>query len=1254
MSKYVSSLTIISDDISGLFSGELSAEYRIVPFSDALKGPGHDIVLVDARSEDAFLKEMLSAIDSSCIFVAGASESFKRDILKQRSVVFLSVPLVEGELKSLIEMKSSCRDKDLEEQIYEEFIENTDDIVIRLDADITLTYVNGACERLYNTPRSSLIGRSALDFIHPDDAKRTNEAFQNWIKNKAGRASYINRYVFPDGSVIQLLWTINLHYDKSGEFLYANSIARDITERLVAENALKKSESSLRAILDAAEAVVLLIDRNGTILDCNIHFAKLMRSDIWSLLGRCIWEIPYINKKSERKVIFDEVVRTGHSAKFDDYGGRSWYSIHIVPVVVDESVMERYVIFAKDITEKKESEEYSRMNEERHRALAILGQMYEAEFEEILEFALESALIQTMSLGGFIAEYDSEGNSLNINAIKKPQDRMVQMCSGEKVDLKQFPDLSSALSGKKPVLNNKQRVLIPCLEHGCQEYLENAIIVPIMAQGEPRLVLCVYGKRTNYHNTEALGLVHFMEGVWRLKERKETEKTISLLNQELERKVAVRTAQLKESEVRFRSAFESTVHGMVIISLTGVILQANASYAGMLGYSEEELVGMDMKVITHPEDMGKSMGALTAITSGESKHGELVKRYLRKDGEIVTATVNAALIRNEAGEPAYVVSNVVNITETEMMRMERDKIFELSHDLIGIADFKGFLFYVNPAFCELLGYTMEELTNRNLFDVFRDEDRAQAEDIFAMLDGIPEGFTYESYHSLPEGKSRWISWTLNMDRQNKRLYGIGRDVTERTIHEENLKKAKEAAEKADRAKSEFLANISHEIRTPLNAVIGFSELLSTRVYDSKGLSYIDSIKTSGKSLLNLINDILDISKLESVDIAPTLIPANIKNLLDEMMRVFGYRTFNSGITLGYTIDKNVPEYMLIDVSRLRQVLLNLIGNAVKFTDKGGVQVLVSAEKRGDKHYDLSISVKDTGIGIPEDEFDNIFQPFRQREGQNVNKYGGTGLGLSIASKLMNIIGGEMTLESKVGSGSCFTILMPNVAESGIIVSDEVSDSVRYTFEHARVIIADDDTTRDIIREMLDDTGLSVLEAHNVQATGHIAEETDPEVILIAGKLQDRNICEAAGWLKDLVPDTKIIALISDELRCSDVSMIDDVLIKPITFGKLMTSLEKYIPVKEKKIYDTSLIKAEFDNKKIIPSKDNFDNELKELIFKYEGVVDFDYLEKLTTRLRLSGGAFAEMVERLDYFSENMEIQNIKQMLDELRERISVG
>lgn len=1258
MNSKAKDLIIISDDPKGLCKGDLAsmcpaisyAEAAASDYSDSLKG----FYLLDVRHDVSNAKSFIQSVsDGVFLTVSDNPSAVKEKMGEWKGLFFLSAPVISSEVCNYIGMTDTYKENALDVQIYEEFIENTDDIVTRVDANGVLIYVNNACERLYGVPKVELIGKDTVSFIHPDDIKKTKSAFQNWVNNNAGRASYINRQLLFDGSVVYLLWTVNLHYDESGNFLYANSIGREVTERLVAENALKKSESALRAILDASEDVVLLLDRSGVILDCNIHFAKLMGQSIGELLGRRIWDIPEVESSGERKLIFDEVVKTGRSVRFEDYSGNAWYSIYASPVETAEAVGELYVVFAKNITEKKETAEYSKMNDERNRALAILGQMYEADFEEILEFALESALAQTSSLGGFIAEYDCDDKKLKLKMQKRPEDKLVTLTNSVELDPKVFPDLLSVINGKRPVLKNRQRVLVPCDVKGCIEYQENTITVPIMAQGELRLLLCVYGKKTNYHNIDTLGLVHFMEGVWRLKERKDSEKTISLLNQELERKVALRTSQLKESEVRFRTAFESTVHGMLMISLNGTLIQVNNSFAEMLGYEESELEGVGINDITYEEDISKTIEAISPMAAGQSDRYELIKRYVKRDGGYVIVTVNAALIRNELGAPSYIVANVVNITEAELTRKERDKIFELSQDMIGIADFKGRFYYVNPAFCNLLQYDEKDLRDENIFRVFRAKDREQAREVFSKIDlGVPS-FAYESYHELPNGETRWVSWTFSTDNQNNRLYGIGRDVTGRRQNEENLRKAKEEAEKADRAKSEFLANISHEIRTPLNAVIGFSELLSTQVYDSKGLSYINSIKTSGKALLNLINDILDISKLESVDIEPSLMPSNVKTILDEMMRIFGYRTFNSGISLSYRIGENVPEYLMLDTSRMRQVLLNLIGNAVKFTEKGSVEVSVEAQKKDKGIYDISVSVQDSGIGIPEDEFENIFQPFRQRSGQNLNKYGGTGLGLSIVSKLVKIMGGKISVRSTVGVGSTFTVSLSGIMKSDLIVSDEALDNIRYTFENARVLVVDDEISRDIIRNMLDDTGLSVLEAKNAKAAQNIADEVMPDIIMLSDKLKDESICNTAFALKEKCPDSILIALVSDELRCKDISMFDDILIKPITFSILMSSLEKFIPVLDKTVYETLQSIAEGTKSNLIPSKDNFDNELKELILEYDGVVDLDLAERLVHRLRLSGLVFAELAERIYYYIENMEIQNIRHLFDKLRETISV-
>jgi len=1249
-------ILIISDTPHGLCSEELLQSAKVLSYSDALKESppeSNSIVIFDNRNEADFTKFLYHIPSAFFIIISDKKSSdFSEKKSTNQRLLFTHAPLTDIDISNFINILDVNEERYFDKQIYEEFVEDTDNVIVRINRELRFIYVNPACEKLFGVDKFELLGQSLLDFVHPEDRKRTKQAYQTWAEKGVRRTSYINRVVLKDGSLLFALWTMNLHYCDKGELLYINCIAKDITERHIAESALKNSESSLRAIIGASEDIVMLLDRHGTILECNSNLSEALETDVEELLGKCLWDISDIANNGEHKVLFEKVVKTGNPVRYEDYSGKAWYSVYAAPVVVDGVTLEHFVVFAKDITDKKEAEEYTRMNEQRHKALAVLGQMFEADFDDILEFALESALLQVKSIGGFVAEYDNYDGTLKLKAVMQPEQSNIELCDKTYMDISLFPDIQKIVKTKEPVIVDRRRIVIPSVERACVEYQDNGIFIPILAQGEIRLVLCVYGKRTPYSQNESMGLIHFMDGVWRLRERKETEKTINLLNMDLEKKVTLRTSQLKQSEVRFRAAFESTVNGMVIMRLSGEIIQLNHSFAHMLGYDEVELVGAGIYSITHPEDIELTSNVMKKLIAGEIERYEIIKKYIKKDGGNVITTVNSALIRNEQGHPIYIVANVVNITEAELTRRERDRIFELSRDIIGISDFAGNFYYVNHAFGELLGYDVNEVTNKNFFEVMRNDDVVQAQFVFDVLEDENSLLDFESSHATPDGGVRWISWFFNADRENNRIYGIGRDVTDRKKHEENLRNAKEEAEKADRAKSEFLANISHEIRTPLNAVIGFSELLSAQVYDSKSLSYLNSIKSSGKSLLNLINDILDISKLDSVDVELSLSPANIKVLIEEIIRVFNYRTQHSNVTLGYTIDESVPDSLFLDISRLRQVLLNLVGNAVKFTDNGSVSIHVFIEKKVDSKQDLFIKITDTGVGIPENEFENIFQPFRQRAGQNLNKYGGTGLGLSISSKLVSIMGGEIRIQSEVGKGSNFTVYLPNVLKSDVQVAEEDARNVKYIFESFRMVVADDEVSRGLIREMMDGAGVFVIEAQNARAALLIAAEVKPDVLLISDRLPDMDMCKTAEQLAEKVPDAKIIALVSSVIDDGSEHLFDDVLVKPITSAKLMSSLEKFQDVKERNICEPVVVKPSCKCRDLIPDTIYFDNELKVLILSYEGAVDFDYLEKLLALMKNNGDYFSGLSERLEYFIDNLEIQNIKLMLEVLKDSIS--
>lgn len=1035
-------------------------------------------------------------------------------------------------------------------------------------------------------------------------------------------------------------------------------INRLITNDIESSN-LQESESSLRAIIDASEDIVLMLDSSGRVLDCNSHFSEVVNQPIDEIVGKFVWGMPEALHTRERMLVFESVVKSGEAFEYEDYSGKGWYSVRIAPIKFGDNTEDRYVVFAKDITDSKEAKHLEKMNEQRHKALAVLGQMYEADFEEILEYSLESAIEQTRSQGGYIAAYEEVGNSLTPIAVKHSGSNFTELCESRELELDDFPDIKELIEKKEPLLKNDGAFLVPKVSSGAEEYSDYCAYVPILAQGELRLILAVFGKGSRYSHVELLGLVHFMEGVWRLRERKETERTISLLNTELENKVNLRTLQLKESEVRFRTAFESTVHGMLLISLTGEIIEANESFAEMLGYDDEELESESVYGLTHPDDVELASNAFKKLIEGEVSQQELTKRYVTKSGDSVITSVNAALIRDE-GLPETIVASVVNITEAELTRRERDGVFELSHDIIGITDFSGKVFYFNSALQEVLGYDTSHWEGKKLDDVIKKTDALQLNKAYQMLLEEENVSDFESKHITSDGKTKWISWSFTADKPNNRVYGTGRDITDRKLHETSLQKAKEDAEKADKAKSEFLANISHEIRTPLNAVIGFSELLTSKIVDEKGSSYLNSIKTSGKALLTLINDILDISKLESVEDEAVLAPASIKILLDDLVRVFRYKAENSGVTISYFINDSTPKSLMLDIARLRQVLLNLIGNAVKFTEEGGIFINVISKAKSEDKLDLIIEVQDTGIGIPEEEFEDIFRPFRQRTGQNVNKYGGTGLGLSIASKLMDIMGGQIELESVIGEGSKFSLILPDVLRSEMVVQEDIQGGISYIFKPAKVLIIDDALSRNILSEMLHNSGIEVIESENAVSASVIAKEAKPDIILMSDRIAGVGTVEKARntFVNAAGKGCRIVLMVSMHEKIKEYNSFDAILVKPIISSRLMYVLSRFLEI-ESKLVDEAVEDLSTDDNDIdcLVVKDDIDKELESVLNEYSGIVDFDYVGDLIAILKKKGetakiSSLIEIAGRLEYFIDSLEIQNIKKLLSKLQKIVS--
>lgn len=407
---------------------------------------------------------------------------------------------------------------------------------------------------------------------------------------------------------------------------------------------------------------------------------------------------------------------------------------------------------------------------------------------------------------------------------------------------------------------------------------------------------------------------------------------------------------------------------------------------------------------------------------------------------------------------------------------------------------------------------------------------------------------------------------------------LSREVGERVRSEQALRRSEEElidakqraedladqAEEANRAKSEFLANMSHEIRTPMNAVIGYTELLERTITDDRQRGYLESIKAGSRSLLTLINDILDLSRVEAGKMRLEYGPLDLSRLLEDVRHIFAIRAREKGLDLVFEMDQNMPPVMVLDETRLRQVLFNLVGNAIKFTDHGEVRVRVAWKES--EAPELCIEVMDSGIGIPEEQQQRIFEAFEQQAGQSSRRYGGTGLGLAISRKLVEMMNGELSVHSRPGEGTTFRVHLRDVetALAAPDVNDE-SVAVRYRFERSRVLIVDDNpVNRQLVRDVLEPEGLEVDEAENGIQALERARDFHPALVLMDIRMPQMDGFEALRAFGEdrRLSDIPIVALtasvMTNEAARIREAGFDGYLHKPVSREILLGELADYL------------------------------------------------------------------------------------------------
>jgi PAS domain S-box-containing protein len=633
---------------------------------------------------------------------------------------------------------------------------------------------------------------------------------------------------------------------------------------------------------------------------------------------------------------------------------------------------------------------------------------------------------------------------------------------------------------------------------------------------------------------------------------------------------------LRESQQELQALMDASPVAISWADLQGNIRYINHKHHELFGYTLEDIPTIaewqrqadqdpaQRERFTHWED---------ELMEAHKQGTSLPPREMTatcKDGSIRYVTIEGTIVSNHN----LVIYN--DITERKQMeeklRQSEERFRTLVETMrVGLSavDAKGVITYVNDQMCQMLGYTREEFIGHPTTDFHDEESRKRQEEIFAKRrKGLKDPTPYEITWVAKDGRKVNTILTptpgYSPGGEFTGSFAIFTDITELKYMEEELRKAKEEAETANRAKTEFLASMSHEIRTPMNAIIGMADLLLETELTPEQEQYVQVFQTAGENLLNIINEIIDISKVEAGHIQLETIDFDLNDLIEKLCDVMAVRAHKKGLELVYNIMPDVPTDLLGDPTRLRQILVNLIGNAIKFTEKGEVFIQIENKTLKKETVELLCSVTDTGIGMSAEQIETIFDPFTQADSSITRKYGGTGLGLAISKQLVELMNGHIKVESKAGHGSTFSF----TAQFGIQTEpQEHTQKATVDMKGVKMLVVDDnETNRMIVRNTLSKLGAIITEADCGESglakfKRAIKAGKPYQLALIDRRMPGMDGFELAQHLKESmgnIKNTAVMMLTSDN-RGDDFALCKELdiafyLVKPVKKADLLDAI----------------------------------------------------------------------------------------------------
>jgi len=914
-------------------------------------------------------------------------------------------------------------------------------------------------------------------------------------------------------------------------------------------------------ILDSLPASVFFKDKDNKIIRVNKTFADNAGLPKEEIEGRSIFDFfpedQHPSWKEDHEIILSGKAKRNVLEHIETIYGPKWFEVDTIPFIGLDGQVGGVVCFAIDVTEKKKAQEALHESEKRYRKIFDMTEAYIWEFDY-------------SRLKEYVDQLTSTGVTDLRRYIDENPDFMRQASS--MISITDVNKASIRLHG----LNTKEELIEKAgpvvLDPGSKNFKESIIAIAegkTMYEAENEIIT-LKGEKVNL--------------LTRISVPEENEEFKNLLLTSTDVTLLKKAEKALEDERNLlRTVIDNIPDRIYVSDRCGKFILVNKSVMNDFNAkNEKDVLGKSFFDIL-PADCAKKCYEedVEIISTGQpilSKEWP----FILPNGKMTWVSTSVPL-KDSEGQIFGVVGIYRDITDLKQTEdalskslREQKTYIDAIEDVFYVCDQDSKVIKWNKVLRDMfLQYTDEEIVGKTP-DFFFDEKAApRVQDLVEkFLNEDVKHAEFEEYLINKDHKRipyQFIQTKLYDENGSYQGFvGVARDITVHIKHEEDLHAALAAAEVANKAKSEFLANMSHEIRTPMNAILGFTDLLIPLVTDSKQKNYLESIRTSGKNLLTLINDILDLSKIEAGRLDLQYESVNLHSVFNEIQQIFSLKISEKNLEFIITITPDIPDALLLDEVRLRQILFNLIGNAVKFTQKGHIKLSAHNvyREKFPSHLDLIITVEDTGIGIPPESQEIIFDAFRQQDGQSTKKFGGTGLGLSITKRLVEMMGGSITLKSKVDEGTIFEINFQNVsiaATRSDAKADEALIHKDISFKPAKILVVDDVAeNRFLITEFFENTPIQIIEAENGEEAIAAATKFKPDAIIMDIRMPVMDGYEATRRIKEDkdLQRIPVIALTASGMKADEEKIrqggFDGFLTKPVKKSQIFNELLKFI------------------------------------------------------------------------------------------------